>query len=170
MRGQGREPVGGTRRRLLGGAGLAGAALATGLGTARAGGGADIVGAWLVRVPQPSGPDYEAVAIYTLDGIVLTPFAPGDVSANEGPSLGAGVWAAAGEGAVAFSFVAPLYDATGGGAGQARVQGRFTLGEDGAGASGPVRITILASDGTVRERTPLLLVTATRIDLEPLEP
>ena len=67
-------------------------------------------------------------------------------------------------------FVAPLNDVTGGGAGQARVQGRFTLAEGGTEASGPVRITFLASDGTVRDRTPLLSMTATRIGLEPLEP
>ena len=182
MHGQWREPApdagggaaNGGRRRLLGAAALTGAALAAGLGaggaTARAQDGGSIVGAWLVSVPQPNGSTYEAATAFTADGIMLTLFSPGDTRANEGPSFGAGAWAPAGERAITFSFVAPLYDAQGRGAGQARVQGILALGESDAEASGPARITFLASDGGVRERSPLIPVTARRITLEPLEP
>ncbi len=166
------RPEAGRRHFLTSGAALAGLALAGALAPAgaqaadNAEGAQRLVGAWQVYVPQPDGSTAVTVQVFHADGTTVF---NNNGAAEQGATIGAGLWGRRDDGKYAQTTMVALYDPkTGTHTGRIKIQATLTLDATGAAWTAAGRISIYGPDGQLRTQVLDAPARATRIDLEPL--
>jgi len=118
-----------------------------------------IVGSWMVTAQLADGFSFVNVTTVMPGGVLIN-------TSDDGPA-GHGAWARTGDGAYAFTFVAPDFDDDGSLEGLVTVRAEATLGADGDTFAGPFATEVTDPTGTVLFAY-AGTVEATRIAVEPL--
>jgi len=160
------------RRKMLRGAGVLGAGVVAGLAP-RAAQARErdcthgIEGTWLILVQPGGAPQsaaYEVLNLYTVGGGVA------GASAND-PATGSsayGAWRKTENRQFQITFVAFTFDrVTGQTTGRLKVQARATLSDDDRTLSGPARVSIYSTSGSLIVQVPTAF-SGTRIAVEPV--